>query len=78
MMIAIDKQAHFFSGACIAFAGAAFGFLELGLVAAFTAGALKEIYDHAHPENHTVDIWDFVATCAGAMVAAGVVLLGAA
>ena len=77
-MIAIDKQAHFLGGACIALAGAVLGSLEAGVLVAIAAGAIKEIYDKQNPENHTADIWDFLATCAGAAVAAGIVLIGAA
>jgi hypothetical protein len=30
--------------------------------------ALKEIYDALHPDKHTADFWDWVATTLGGLV----------
>jgi heme/copper-type cytochrome/quinol oxidase subunit 4 len=37
--------------------------------------ALKEVYDYMHPETHTADIWDWVATTLGGIVGFVVVAL---
>lgn len=37
------------------------------VAAAAVAGLGKELYDHLHPETHTVDPFDFLATAAGAL-----------
>lgn len=64
-MIALDKQAHFLAGAVIVFTMAAFGYLFLGLAVACVAAVLKEVYDGMHPEEHTKDSLDALATIAG-------------
>lgn len=61
----LDKIAHFLIGAVLALA---LGYLlppVFGVLASVLAGALKELYDHFHPDTHTVDVMDFVATLAG-------------
>lgn len=64
--VPLDKQAHFNSGAILAFITYFFiGYWALLLVA-IVAGA-KEWYDYTHP-NHTADVWDWVATVAGALL----------
>jgi VanZ family protein len=61
--VPLDKQAHFNSGAILAFVAYFFiGYWALLLVA-IVAGA-KEWYDYTHP-NHTSDVWDWVATALG-------------
>jgi hypothetical protein len=30
--------------------------------------ALKEVYDYMHPDKHTADIWDWVATSLGGVL----------
>jgi hypothetical protein len=78
---AIDKQAHFFSGACVSFTIAialvphmpelvAIGY---GVVAALFAGLAKELWDHFHPATNTMDVFDFLATGLGG-AAAGLIL----
>lgn len=62
----IDKQAHFFAGAAIAASVALYADPLLGLAAGIIAGALKEVRDRAG--FGTPDIWDFIATAAGAAV----------
>ncbi len=62
-----DKQMHFLSGFIIAavltpFIGA-YSILVVAVIA-----ALKEIYDALHPDKHTADFWDWVATVLGGLV----------
>jgi VanZ family protein len=69
--VPLDKQAHFSSGAILAFvAYFVIGYWALLLVA-IVAGA-KEWYDYKHP-GHTSDIYDWVATLLGAIVTLGVI-----
>lgn len=64
--VPLDKQAHFNLGATLAFVTYfVIGYWALLLVA-IVAGA-KEWYDYKHP-NHTADVWDWVATVAGALL----------
>jgi hypothetical protein len=69
-----DKQAHFLSGFIIAavltpFIGA-YSILVVAVIA-----ALKEIYDARHPDKHTADFMDWVATVLGGVVGFVVVAL---
>jgi hypothetical protein len=62
-----DKQMHFLSGFIIAavltpFIGA------YSIVVVAVIAALKEIYDARHPDKHTADIWDWVATSLGGVL----------
>jgi hypothetical protein len=62
-----DKQMHFIGGLVIAalltpFIGA-YSILVVAVIA-----ALKEIYDALHPDKHTADIWDWVATSLGGVL----------
>jgi hypothetical protein len=69
--VPLDKQAHFVTGAILAFvAYFVIGYWALILVA-IVAGA-KEWYDYKHP-NHTCDIYDWLATVLGAIVTLGVI-----
>ena len=69
--VALDKQAHFNSGAILAFVTYfVIGYWALLLVA-IVAGA-KEWYDYKHP-NHTADFYDWLATTLGAIVTLGVI-----
>ena len=64
--VPLDKQAHFNTGAILALVAYFFiGYWALLLVA-IVAGA-KEWYDYTHP-NHTSDVWDWIATVAGALL----------
>ena len=74
-MIPIDKQLHLMGGAVIAFTVGHFLDPSIGLIAAIAAGAIKEIYDGYHPESHTEDILDFVATALGGLFAYCVLIL---
>jgi hypothetical protein len=65
--IPCDKQMHFVCGFIIAavltpFIGAASVFI-VAIIA-----ALKEVYDYMHPDSHTADILDWVATVLGGVV----------
>jgi len=69
-----DKQMHFLSGFIIAavltpFIGA-YSILVVAVIA-----ALKEIYDARHPDKHTADFMDWVATVLGGVVGFVVVAL---
>ena len=69
-----DKQMHFLSGFIIAvlltpFIGA-YSILVVAVIA-----ALKEIYDARHPDKHTADFMDWVATVLGGIVGFVVVAL---
>jgi hypothetical protein len=69
-----DKQMHFLSGFIIAavltpFIGA-YSILVVAVIA-----ALKEIYDARHPDKHTADFMDWVATTLGGLVGFVVVAL---
>jgi hypothetical protein len=69
-----DKQMHMLSGFIIAavltpFIGA-YSILVVAIVA-----ALKEIYDARHPDKHTADFMDWVATVLGGLVGFVVVAL---
>ncbi len=62
-----DKQMHFLSGFIIAavltpFIGA-YSILVVAIIA-----ALKEIYDARHPDKHTADFMDWVATVLGGVL----------
>jgi len=72
----MDKQSHFFAGAALCLAVSLFSFPLLGFAAALAGGAGKEWYDSRHPA-HTVDVWDFVATALGGLLAFGLALLAA-
>jgi len=74
-MIAIDKQAHFFSGYALATTVAIVYGGQIGALAAISAGIAKEMYDYFHKESHTPDVYDFLATALGGIIAAIVVSL---
>lgn len=74
----LDKQAHFFSGYVLGISSALVAshsispFLSaiFGLGGAVVAGVGKEIYDRQHPESHTADIYDLLATSVGGLFGA--------
>lgn len=72
-MIAIDKQAHFYSGAAITFAIGILIDPMWGLVAAGLAGAAKEVWDRLW--HGTPDWMDLAATCAGGLAAYAVFVI---
>jgi len=66
MKTPFDKLLHFAVGTAItALVVSVTGSLALAGVAVLLAGAGREVYDAYHPDTHTADIWDVVATCAG-------------
>ena len=78
MNIPLDKQAHILGGYALAATSGlsvshSFPILMAalaGATVAAVAGALKELYDHLHPTEHTCDIFDFVATVCGGIAGA--------
>ena len=72
--IPADKQAHALSGFV---GGAAMMWLTditiISIAAVAVVAYLKEQYDARHPDEHTADIWDWVATTLGGAV--GVLLV---
>jgi hypothetical protein len=65
--VAEDKFMHIVCGFIIAAVLTPFiGFYSVVVVAIIAA--LKEIYDYLHPESHTADFWDWVATTLGGVV----------
>jgi len=66
MKIARDKQLHIGSGMALALVTIWFGFW-VSLAVVLCAAVGKEAYDYLHPDKHTCDVWDAVATVAGAL-----------
>ena len=71
--VPVDKFMHFIGGLVIAalltpFIGA-YSIVVVAIIA-----LLKEIYDYLHPESHTADFMDWVATLLGGVV--GFVVVG--
>lgn len=64
-----DKVLHFIGGMLIAQATFLFS-PAWALVSPGLAGAIKEGYDHAHP-NHQADWWDWAWTVIGGLVGWG-------
>jgi len=69
-MFAMDKRLHFLVGAAITLPFAVLDLWWVGLALAFAAGAAKEVYDYAHPTNHTANFFDFAATAVGGVFGA--------
>ena len=64
-----DKQQHFAAG--VISSGIVFkitGDTNKGCATAVGLGAAKEMYDSQHPNKHTVDVNDFIATSLGCLV----------
>ena len=67
--IPADKQMHLFTAAV----GAALLYNVIGWFAVLVisiTGVIKEWYDYRHPDKHTCDIWDWVATTIGGGIGA--------
>ena len=65
--MALDKILHIGAGALIA--GLAYLVWHNLLIAfglGLLAGVAKEVYDYFKPETHTTDVYDVLATAAGA------------
>lgn len=73
MKIPHDKQLHFGAGFAIAVVGGiAFG-PAIGLILGVITGALKEMRDYICYGGP--DVYDFLATAAGAAVGAGITMI---
>ena len=66
-MIALDKQAHFFSGMALAFTVGLFSDPLWGFLAAMAAGIAKEAWDMSG--RGTPDALDMMATLSGGIAA---------
>jgi len=64
-----DKLYHFIGGAITTLVVGALSFIWLGLLAGIFVAVGKEVYDYFHPEGHTVDGMDFIATMVGVLTA---------
>lgn len=60
-----DKVAHCLGGVVLFAIGQLFGY---GLFLAVLGAITKEIYDYLHPESHTADVKDAVATILGGLL----------
>lgn len=60
-----DKVAHCLGGVILFAIGQLFGY---GLFLAVLGAITKEIYDYLHPESHTADPKDAVATILGGLL----------
>ena len=63
--IPVDKQLHFYAGAIIGFSLSLFIPFGISFIAVIIIGALKELYDYYHPDKHTCDFYDWLATSLG-------------
>jgi hypothetical protein len=78
-MFAADKLAHFLAGMMVFFTVALpgepkrDGWWQLTPIAAVSVVAVgKELYDNNHPDAHTADMNDALATVAGGLTAWGI------
>lgn len=60
-----DKIYHCLGGVVLFAIGQLFGY---GLALAILGAITKEIYDYLHPENHTADVKDAIATTIGGLL----------
>lgn len=60
-----DKLAHALVGSIVFAVAHLFVSVLWSIAAVILVAALKELYDSANQDKHTVDQWDFVATVAG-------------
>ena len=63
--IPTDKVYHCLGGVVLFAIGQLFGY---GLALAILGAITKEIYDYLHPESHTADVKDAVATTLGGLL----------
>lgn len=66
-LIPYDKALHIIGGAVI-FAAFHWRFGMFAIVPVVIAAIAKEIYDKFHPESHTCDIKDAIATVIGGLI----------
>jgi len=74
-MLNKDKAFHFMGGMGVAISLGIIS-LGLGLIAGISVAVAKEVYDSKHPEKHTVDGMDFIATMVGVLTAIEILKLG--
>ena len=60
-----DKVYHCLGGVVLFAIGQLFGY---GLALAVLGAITKEIYDYLHPESHTADVKDAIATTLGGLL----------
>lgn len=63
--IPTDKVYHCLGGVVLFAIGQLFGY---GLALAILGAITKEIYDYLHPESHTSDVKDAIATTLGGLL----------
>ncbi len=63
--IPTDKVYHCLGGVVLFAIGQLFGY---GLALAILGAITKEIYDYLHPESHTADVKDAIATTLGGLL----------
>ena len=63
--IPTDKVYHCLGGVVLFAIGQLFGY---GLALAIFGAITKEIYDYLHPESHTADVKDAIATTLGGLL----------
>ena len=66
----MDKWLHFIAG-CSIYLTFSVGIGNYALIPVVAAGVGKEIYDAWHPESHTAEVTDVVATVAGGLTGMG-------
>lgn len=68
-----DKIAHGVGGAVIAQTLVSVGVDPMNASHAATwVGILKEVFDDYHPDKHTSDVWDIIATAGGGAAIAAI------
>ena len=68
--IPADKFMHFLSGAILATAILLVtGSPSVSFVSVSVIACLKEVYDLLHKDKHTPDVWDWMATSLGGLLA---------
>lgn len=76
-VIPVDKANHFIYGLVIGSIPLIFSEFLAPFTVAYAVllpalvGALKEFFDSKHPDEHTADFADFIATIAGSMFIVG-------
>lgn len=64
----IDKQQHLYLGAVVGFVLSVFINYWIAWIIVMALGGLKELYDHYHPDKHTCEFLDWLATAIGGCV----------
>ncbi len=66
-IIPLDKQLHFYAGLAIGFTLSVFIPFLIAFVIVMIIGALKELYDYLHPDKHSCEFLDWLATTLGGL-----------